>query len=85
MWLRAKHLHTSAERRLSPLASLSPPELLGDLFTCSPHAVQAGGKKDRKEGMSANKEEGREKNGGARQEGEGSRRWAGPHRCRVLL
>lgn len=41
MWLQAKHLHTSAERRVSPVASLSSPELLSDLFTCSPHAAQA--------------------------------------------
>lgn len=40
-WLRAQHLHTSAERRVSPVASLSSPELLSDLFTCSPHAAQA--------------------------------------------
>lgn len=46
MWLQAKHLHTSAERRVSPVASLSPPELLSDLFTCSPHAAQAKKKKD---------------------------------------
>lgn len=44
MWLQAKHLHTSAERGVSPVASLSSPELLSDLFTCSPHATQA--KKD---------------------------------------
>lgn len=41
MWLQAKHLHTSAECRVSPVASLSSPELLSDLFTCSPHAAQA--------------------------------------------
>lgn len=41
MWLQAEHLHTSAERRVSPVASLSSPELLSDLFTCSPHAAQA--------------------------------------------
>lgn len=41
MWLRAKHLHTSAECRVSPVASLSSPELLSDLFTCSPNAAQA--------------------------------------------
>lgn len=41
MWLRAKHLHTSAEHRVSPVASLSSPELLSDLFTCSPNAAQA--------------------------------------------
>lgn len=40
-WLQAQHLHTSAERRVSPVASLSSPELLSDLFTCSPHAAQA--------------------------------------------
>lgn len=44
MWLQAQHLHTSAERRQSPAASLSSPELLSDLFTCSTHAAQA--KKD---------------------------------------
>lgn len=41
MWLQAQHLHTSAERRQSPAASLSSPELLSDLFTCSTHAAQA--------------------------------------------
>lgn len=41
MWLPAQHLHTSAECRESPVASLSSPELLSDLFTCSPHAAQA--------------------------------------------
>lgn len=41
VWLQAKHLHTSAEYRVSPVASLSSPELLSDLFTCSPHAAQA--------------------------------------------
>lgn len=41
MWPQAKHLHTSAERSVSPVASLSSPELLSDLFTCSPHAAQA--------------------------------------------
>lgn len=41
MRLQAQHLHTSAERRQSPVASLSAPELLSDLFTCSPQAAQA--------------------------------------------
>lgn len=41
MWPQAKHLHTSAACRVSPVASLSSPELLSDLFTCSPHAAQA--------------------------------------------
>lgn len=41
IWPQAKHLHTSAERAVSPNASLSPLELLSDLFTCSAHAAQA--------------------------------------------
>lgn len=68
MWLQAKHLHTSAERRVSPVASLSPPELLSDLFTCSPHAAQAKKKKKKDEGN-----KGREKMVGNRKREEGGR------------
>lgn len=71
MWLQAKHLHTSAERRVSPVASLSPPELLSDLFTCSPHAAQAK-KKKKDEGNKRG-----EKMVGNRKREEGGRGWEG--------
>lgn len=40
-WPQAEHLHTSAESSVLPAASLSSPEVLSDLFTCSPHFTQA--------------------------------------------
>lgn len=64
MWLQAKHLHTSAECRVSPVASLSSPELLSDLFTCPPHAAQA--KKMR--GIKGEKMVRKRKRGGGRRE-----------------
>ena len=69
MWLRAKHLHTSAECTVSPVASLSSPELLSDLFTCSPNAAQAkrtgGGR-----GWLRTGEEGQRRRGGRERERE---------------
>lgn len=68
MWLQAKHLHTSAERSISPVASLSSPELLSDLFTCSPHAAQA----KRMRGIIGEKMVRNRKRGGGREGGRGS-------------
>lgn len=64
IWLQAKHLHTSAERSISPVASLSSPELLSDLFTCSPHDAQA----KRMQGIIGEKN-GEERGGGGSLEG----------------
>lgn len=79
MWLQAQHLHTSAERRQSPAASLSSPELLSDLFTCSTHAAQAkrmrgimGEKRMTNAGGGKEQEE--------KKEGEGGFFWTGEER-----
>lgn len=61
MWLQAKHLHTSAESSVSPAASLSSPEVLSDLFTCSPHFTQAKRAMGHKGRENGEKEERRKK------------------------
>lgn len=85
MWLQAQHLHTSAERRESPVASLSSPELLSDLFTCSPHAAQAKrmrGIMGEKRMTNAGKEQEEEEGAVEVEEEEGASFWTGEERQR---
>lgn len=84
MWLQAQHPHTSAECRQSPAASLSSPELLSDLFTCSTHAAQAkrmrgimGEKRMTNAGVGGGEKEQEEE-----KEGKGGVFWTGEERQR---